>query len=154
MYYVYFRKYWRFILLTELRWCDYFRSVKYTDGLCCWLNCDMHYCVYFDWLCVEKELIVSIVLWCDCSRLVRLDWGETVSFSYGVVYLAVIVSYGITICCASFEITRLICALFEITRLTYDICLCFCVPMANTILRHSSGMFSWLICMVYVYDLA
>ncbi|KAA0037409.1 hypothetical protein E6C27_scaffold278G001210 [Cucumis melo var. makuwa] len=50
-------------------------------------------------------------------KLFRLDLGITVSFIYGVMYLVGTVSYGITTCCASFEITRLMCVSDRITRL-------------------------------------
>ncbi|KAA0040453.1 pol protein [Cucumis melo var. makuwa] len=43
--------------------------------------------------------------------------GITVSFIYGVMYPACMVSYVITTCCASFGITRLMCASDGITRL-------------------------------------
>ncbi|KAA0065842.1 hypothetical protein E5676_scaffold943G00140 [Cucumis melo var. makuwa] len=47
-----------------------------------------------------------------------MDRGVTISFNYGIVYLASTVSYGITTYYVSYEITRLICVSYGITRLT------------------------------------
>ncbi|KAA0051840.1 hypothetical protein E5676_scaffold609G00520 [Cucumis melo var. makuwa] len=60
----------------------------------------------------------GVCVWGEAIKF-RLHWGITVSFIYGVVYLLGTVFYGITTCCASFGITRLICVSDGITRLIF-----------------------------------
>ena len=71
------------------------------DDLAVMYSLDIDELRLFDWLFVDTGLLVLNVFWCDCHGLFRMDGGVTISFTYGVVYLAGTVSYEITTCCVS-----------------------------------------------------
>ena len=90
---------------------------------------------------------MELVIWnvyfrCDCHRLFTVDRGVTISFIYGVVYLAGTVSYEIIICYVSFGVTRLICVSDGIIRL-------ICVSDEITRLICASDGITRLICASY-----